>query len=123
MKKILTMVLVALMLVLVFAGCGGEEMSEPEVPTETQVPGEEPEEEENDPAEIPSTNAAVFWSADEWVINGISVFSGSESIDAIAAILGAEPRYPGGIIFEGGYTGTSIDATAITKYDRIGGVS
>ena len=95
MKKILTMILVMLMLVVTFAGCGGEEVLELEVPTET-----------------PPTNTAVHWSADEWVINGISVFSGSESIDAIAGILGAEPRYPG-IIYEGGHTGTSIDAEPI----------
>ena len=69
------MTLIALMLVVAFAGCGSEETPEPEVPAET-----------------PSTNTAVHWSVDEWAIGGISVFSGSESIDAIAGILGAEVR-------------------------------
>jgi len=84
------------MLVLVFAGCGGGGTPE----AETQVPVD-------DPAETPPTSEAVHWSADEWVIGGISVFSGSESIDAIADLLGAEAR-SGGVV-----GGTSIDADPI----------
>jgi len=90
------------MLIVTFAGCGSEETPEPEAPAEIELPEEAPEE-----------NEAVHWSADEWVINGISVFSGSESIDAIAAILGAEPRYSAQIIEGISHPTTFLDADTI----------
>jgi len=96
------------MLVVAFAGCGSEETQKPEAPTEIEVP--EPEEELEE-------NVIVHWSTDEWVINGISVFSGSESVDAIIGLLGAEEILdsvvPIGEIF---YPSIFIDANSVPPH-------
>jgi len=138
MKKIFAMLLVLFLLVVGFAGCGGGETPEPEMPVETETPEtpdvqieeqEEPEEEleeaEEDNPLLTASNEEIQQAvidalndADQTIFREVGSFRAEQYF--ISELLGVEPTVIFQMLNQGVRSGNRTTSVSIQRLDRLG---